>query len=85
MPRGRQSGGHGGGGGGAGLNISVSSELVRTVSGCPSLSEATQLSLQSLASEIRNGEVARTAVTKSNILPHLLSELEHENKNNARL
>lgn len=57
---------------------------MRTVSGCPSLSEATQVSLQSIASEIRNGEVARTTVTKSNILQHLLSELEHENKNNAR-
>ena len=82
MPRGRHSGSQGGGG--ASLNISVSSDLVRTVSGCPSLSEATQLSLQSLASEIRNGEVARSAVTKSNILQHLLSELEHENKDNAR-
>ena len=57
---------------------------MRTVSGCPSLSEATQVSLQSIASEIRNGEVARTTVTKSNIVQHLLSELEHETKNNAR-
>ena len=82
MPRGRHGGGHGGG-----LNISVSFDLVRTVSACPSpsLSEVTQLSLQSFASEIKNGEVARTAVAKSNILQHLLSELEHENKNNARL
>ena len=62
----------------------MSSDLVRTVSGSPSLSEATQLSLQTIASEIRNGEVARATVTKSNILHHLLSELEQENKNNAR-
>ena len=39
MPRGRHGGGHGGG-----LNISVSFDLVRTVSACPSpsLSEVTQ-------------------------------------------
>ena len=81
MPRGRHGGGHGGG---HSLNIPVSSDLLMTVSGSPRLSEATQVSLQSLKSEVRNGEVARTTVGKSNIIHHLLSELEEENKSNAR-
>ena len=81
MPRGRH---HGHGGGGSGTSISVSSELMRTVAGSPSLSDSTLHLLQSVGAEIKNGEVSRAVITQSGIVQQLLSELEMENKNSSR-
>ena len=82
MPRGRHHG-HGGGGG-SGTSIAVSLELMRTVSGSPSLSDSTLHLLQNVGAEIKNGEVSRAVITQSGIVQQLLSELEMENKNSSR-
>ena len=78
MPRSRQSPAV------SSQTVSLSPDLVRSVSSYPGLSAASLQCLTCLASEIRNNEITKTALLQSGAVNQILLELETAGKHNSR-